>query len=113
VVLPISPSAGYKRFFYLHQGKRELAFRLPSKPMLRNILRRTGPIVAPSANPTKMKPAGKLSEAAAYFGEEVDFYYSGKSGRATKPSTLVRFGDYGLLEVLRQGAVRIPKEMQA
>lgn len=111
VVLPISPSAGFRRYFYLHQGKRELAFRLPRKPMLRNILRRCGPLVAPSANPSGMTPATKLSEAEAYFGDKVDFYYSGKSGRATKPSTLVKFDRYGLLEILRQGAVRIPKNL--
>jgi len=112
VVLPISPSAGYKKYFYLHQGKTELAFRLPAKAGLRNILRRAGPLVAPSANPSGEKPATRLAEAETYFGDKVDFYYSGAKGRATKASTLVRFGQYNLLEVIRQGAVRIPKEMK-
>ncbi|PIR87593.1 MAG: threonylcarbamoyl-AMP synthase [Candidatus Harrisonbacteria bacterium CG10_big_fil_rev_8_21_14_0_10_45_28] len=111
VVLPISPSAGYNKYFYLHQGKQELAFRLPAKPMLRAILRKTGPLVAPSANPTGKIPATNIKEAEAYFGDQIDFYYSGKASRATKVSTLIRFDKYNLVELIRPGAVRIPKEL--
>ena len=93
VILPVSPSAGFKRYFYLHQGKRDLAFRLPSKPGLRTILRRTGPLVAPSANISGEPPALKIADAENYFGDSIDFYYSGKTGRAGRASTLAKLVD--------------------
>jgi tRNA threonylcarbamoyl adenosine modification protein (Sua5/YciO/YrdC/YwlC family) len=35
---------------YLHRGKKSLAFRLPNTPWLQNLLKISGPLVAPSAN---------------------------------------------------------------
>lgn len=90
---------------YLHRGTNSLAFRLPRTKLLLNILKHTGPLVAPSANPEGFVPAKNVTEAKKYFGSEVDFYVSGKNN--PEPSTLVRLDSNGKLTVLRQGAVKI------
>jgi L-threonylcarbamoyladenylate synthase len=47
-------------FEYLHRGKRSLAFRLPHNKDLIDILKISGPIVAPSANIEGGKPAENI-----------------------------------------------------
>ncbi len=84
VIVPV-PDITYA---YLHRGTKSLAFRIPKDRTLRNFLKLTGPLVAPSANPQSLKPASTIAEAKKYFGEKVDFYVSG--GRKTgKPSTVI------------------------
>lgn len=98
----------FQKYKYLHRGKGSLAFRMPAPEKLHALLKKTGPLVAPSANVSGHPPARTLAEAKRYFGTAVDFYVSGgkKSGRA---STLV-----GLMHarpaVVRMGAVKIPKK---
>jgi len=82
-----------------------IAFRLPAKNDLIEILKQTGPLIAPSANPEGQPPAKNITEAKNYFLDKVDFYEDGGT-LDSAPSTLVRIaGDK--VEVLRQGAVRI------
>ncbi|HZJ34924.1 MAG TPA: L-threonylcarbamoyladenylate synthase [Candidatus Angelobacter sp.] len=70
---------------YLHHGGSTLAFRMPAKNWLRNIIKSTGPLVAPSANPEGQPPADTIKQAKTYFGNNVDFYQSGKTtNRASK-----------------------------
>jgi len=98
------------------------AFRLPAKKSLIKILQKTGPLVAPSANPEGMKPAGNIQEAKKYFGPipspsqregnkkgilpfgedlgGVDFYLSGGTLKG-KPSKLIKIEDNGKIKVLR------------
>lgn len=77
-----------KKFKYLHRGKNSLAFRLPEPKWLRDLLKKTGPLVAPSANISGMEPAKTIKEARKYFGLKVDFYFdAGKINK--KPSTLI------------------------
>ncbi len=91
------------RFSYLHRGMKTLAFRLPRNAKMRALLAKTGPLVAPSANPEGRPPAETLREARAYFGNEVDAYCGAGRRLAGAPSTLVSFEDGGL-RVLREGA---------
>ncbi len=65
-----------KKLSYLHRGKNSLAFRLPAKKYLLNLLKKTGPLVAPSANPEGLESAKTTVEARKYFGKNVDFYVS-------------------------------------
>lgn len=83
----------------------DIAFRLPNKKKLINILKKTGPLVAPSANREGDKPAENIKEAKNYFGDNVDFYLSGKRLK-NKPSTLIRIKDRDI-EVLREGVIKI------
>jgi L-threonylcarbamoyladenylate synthase len=77
-----------KKFEYLHRGKRSLAFRVPKPKWLRNLLRKVGPLVAPSANLAGMPYAKTIKEAKKYFNGSVDFYLD--SGTINKrPSMIV------------------------
>ncbi|MFA6416372.1 MAG: L-threonylcarbamoyladenylate synthase [Candidatus Paceibacterota bacterium] len=89
------------KFEYLHRGTGTIAFRLPSSKPLRELLNATGPLVAPSANPEGQKPAKTIKEAKAYFGNQIDFYLSGKT--KDTPSTLVKIEESGKIEILREG----------
>lgn len=94
-----------EKFKYLHRGTRSLAFRVPDRKDLRSLLRQSGPLVAPSANPEGETPASDVSQAKSYFGDRVDFYLGG--GKiASPPSTLLKIeGDR--VTVLRPGAAKI------
>lgn len=85
-------------FEYLHRGTKALAFRLPNKPDIQQILKETGPLVAPSANPEGLIPAEDIEKAKKYFGNLVDFYSEGAV--TTKPSKIIKISD-GNEEVLR------------
>ena len=77
-----------------------LAFRLPNKKPLIKILKKTGPLVAPSANLSGLKPAKNIKEAQEYFGDNVDFYLSGGTLKS-RPSTLIGINKKGEIKVLR------------
>ncbi len=76
------------KFRYLHRGTKTLAFRVPKPLWLRRLLQRTGPLVAPSANPEGKPPARTVGAARRYFGDRVDFY-AGGSARRAQPSILI------------------------
>lgn len=90
---------------YLTRGGQTLAYRLPQNPDLQEFLRRTGPLLAPSANLQGKQPATTLAEAQSYFGDRVDFYVDGGQLQG-RPSTLIK-AEAGKLRVLRQGAGRV------
>lgn len=94
-----------KKFNYLDKG-RGLAIRLPDKKDLREILKETGPLIAPSANPGGQIPAKNIEEAKKYFGDEVDFYEDG-GDLDSLPSTLVKINEDDHIEILRAGAVEV------
>ncbi len=77
-----------KRLNYLHRGTFTLAFRIPKDKRLQDLLKFTGPLVAPSANIEGMPPATTIEEAYDYFGKSIDFYEKGKV-RKSHPSTLI------------------------
>ncbi len=95
VILPCTD----EKFAYLHRGGNTLAFRLPAKAALRRLLRATGPLVAPSANPQGHPVARTIAEARAYFGNQVNFYQDGGAATAP-PSRLIDITD-GTEKVLR------------
>jgi L-threonylcarbamoyladenylate synthase len=77
------------KFNYLHRGTNYIAFRIPKNKELLNFLKKSGPIIAPSANTEGSKPAENIEEAKKYFGDNVDFYIdggilNGKSSRLIK-----------------------------
>ena len=90
------------RFSYLHRGTGTLAFRVPDVPALRDMLRVSGPIIAPSANPEGMKLAETGEEAEAYFGNRADFLVDGGT-LSGSPSTIVRL-EADRFTIVRPGA---------
>jgi L-threonylcarbamoyladenylate synthase len=101
VVMPC-PSV---KFSYLHRGTKTLAFRMPEPAWLRALLKKTGPLVAPSANTEGESPAKTIAEAKRYFGTDVEFYANAGT-RVSQPSTIIKIDNGGLV-VLREGAVKI------
>jgi L-threonylcarbamoyladenylate synthase len=84
---------------YLHRGTNTLAFRLPAKPELTELLRMTGPLVAPSANPEGKLPAKNIDDAKAYFDGQIDFCIKGQVN--TKPSKIIKITSDNKEEVIR------------
>ncbi len=94
-----------EKYSYLHRGQKNLAFRIPVSSALIDILKKTGPLVAPSANIQGKEPATTIHEAKNYFGNKIDFYIDG--GKITSlPSTIVKMEGKHFI-ILRRGAVDI------
>lgn len=98
IILPVPDP----QWHFLHRGTKSLAFRLPDKPELVDLLSQTGPLVAPSANFEDQPPAKTIQEAKKYFGNELAFYVD--AGKLTgQPSTLISFEENKPV-ILRQGS---------
>jgi len=102
VVLPCDK----EELSYLHRGGKSIAFRIPDKKDLLELLERTGPLVAPSANPEGREPAKNIEEAKKYFADEVELYVDGGE-LFGDPSTLVSFDDKKNFIIERKGAVKL------
>ncbi len=94
-----------QKFDYLSRGHRSLTFRLPADNKLISLLQKTGPLVAPSANPQGLAPAEDLEEAMHYFIGQVDFGVDGGTIEGSA-STLVDLSGE-IPTVLRQGEVKV------
>lgn len=86
---------------YLHRGTQTLAFRLPGDERLRMILKETGPLVAPSANPEGLEPARTIHEAITYFSDTVDSYCNDGPVGEAKASTVISC-EQGEITILRK-----------
>ncbi|MEK7619587.1 MAG: L-threonylcarbamoyladenylate synthase [Patescibacteria group bacterium] len=84
VVLPCRS----QKYAYLNHGAPTLAFRLPRPAALRAFLNKTGPLIAPSANPVGLPCAKSVLEAKKYFGHGIDCAVDGGE-RVGKPSRLI------------------------
>lgn len=112
ILLPFKNKLSINKFKYLHRGTNEIAFRLPNKKSLIELLKKTGPLVAPSANPQGLEPALNIKKAKEYFdparprdssgagGDKMDFYVAGGILKSA-PSTLLRINKNGEIQVLR------------
>jgi len=80
------PHSG-NNLYYLHRGTNSLAFRLPKDKLILNILKISGPIIAPSANWEGYEPAKNIREAKRYFGNKV--FYLDRGDLISKPSSLI------------------------
>ena len=88
-------------FTYLHRETKTLAFRLPKNTDLQNLLKKTGPLIAPSANSEGLSPAKDISQAKEYFGDLVDLYIDG-GAIIGKPSKLIQLHKDGSVTILRE-----------
>lgn len=80
-----------------------VAYRVPKSPELRELLRITGPLVAPSANPQGLPPARNIDEACAYFGSEIDYYADGGDVPIdSSASRIVRVSTDGEVAIIRE-----------
>jgi len=95
-----------EKWEYLHRGTKTLAFRMPIDENLLELLKQTGPLVAPSANFEGEKPSETINEAKKYFGDNVAFYVDGGEIKS-QPSTLIELKNNGSYIILRQGKFSI------
>jgi L-threonylcarbamoyladenylate synthase len=96
VILP-SPDAPV----WLRRDNNSVAYRLPADDKLCALVEKTGPLIAPSANPEGMPPAMNIEQAQQYFGEDVDFYIDEGEVISDTPSQLIRIDKNGDMERLR------------
>lgn len=92
----------------LDLGIGTIAVRVTADDKLRQLLRKTGPLLTTSANCPGEPTANTMQEAQKIFGEKVDFYINGGNLKDRQPSTIIRIVD-DAIEVLRQGAGKISK----
>jgi L-threonylcarbamoyladenylate synthase len=102
IIFPVLSS----QYTYLTRGTNALAFRIPEVPELRDLISRTGPLIAPSANKEGNPPAHTIDMARKEFGETVDFYVDNGAMNG-EASTIIKCTD-GVFSVVREGAVQIP-----
>lgn len=93
-----------EKFAYLHRGKKSLAFRMPKNKWLKDLLKQTGPLVAPSANIEGKPVSETVEDAKKYFGNKVFYIDQGKI--TTRPSTLIEIKN-NEVKVLRQGEFEV------
>lgn len=86
---------------YIHKGTGGIAFRIPAKESLREILRDVGPLVAPSANPEGKEPAKNIQQAINYFGDNVNYYLEGEDVIDTRPSKIIKISHGIKEEIIR------------
>jgi len=86
--------------FQLHRGTKTLAFRMPSPEGLRNLLNKTGPIIAPSANLEGRFPSRSIEDAYKYFGKNVDKYVDGGTIH-NNPSLILRLFNDDTTTIIR------------
>ncbi len=86
--------------YYLHRGTNSLAFRLPKSKLILNILKISGPLIAPSANWEGYEPAKNIKEARRYFGNKV--FYLDRGDLISKPSSLIDLRTKKI-QILREG----------
>jgi L-threonylcarbamoyladenylate synthase len=77
-----------------------LAFRFPKDKLILNILKISGPLIAPSANWEGYEPAKNIKSAKRYFGNKV--FYLDRGDLISKPSTLIDLRKKKI-KILREG----------
>lgn len=97
IILPVDPD-------YLPSAPRQdgtLAFRIvDSVEDLSKIIKLTGPLLAPSANPEGLPPATNIEQAKKYFKNSVAIYVDGGESTSSTPSRIVKIQD-GQLAITR------------
>jgi L-threonylcarbamoyladenylate synthase len=85
---------------------QRVGIRIPDHPIAQEIIKRTGPIVATSANLHSSPDATTVAEAIEDFGDSISTYIDAGRSPTGKPSTIVWLVD-GEIEIVRQGAITI------
>ena len=99
IIFPASPHlpAG------LTAGTGTIGVRLPAQPLLKKLLRATGPLTGTSANRSGTTPAQTAREVEQSLGSAVDLILDGGPAPTTLPSTVISVAE--TVRVLREGPV--------
>lgn len=108
IILPV------KEEVHLVQGvavNGEVSVRYSSSSTVRYLTRAFGfPIIATSAN-VSGQPDNHSAEGVRASGLQIDYIVDGGALPPSPPSTLARIHDDGHIEIIRQGAMRLPKQI--
>jgi len=85
---------------------KKVGIRMPDHPVAIEIIKRTGPIVATSANLHSNPDATTIDEAVKDFGFKISMYVDAGPSKLKKPSTIVWIMN-NEVEIVRQGAISI------
>jgi L-threonylcarbamoyladenylate synthase len=85
---------------------KKVGIRIPDHPAALEIIKRTGPIVATSANLHSHPDATDIDSAVKDLGSSVSMYIDSGPSRLKKPSTIIWIMN-GEVEIVRQGAITI------
>ena len=86
---------------WIRRNNQSVAYRLPDDQALQDLISKTGPLIAPSANPQGQMPALNIEQAIAYFDDRVDLYVDGGEVFDNTPSQLFQLQVDGKMERLR------------
>lgn len=82
----------------------KVGIRIPDNPVALELIKRTGPLVATSANLHSHPDATTVDEAVKDFGESVTTYLDDGTTCTGRPSTIVWISE-GKIEIIRQGDI--------
>lgn len=85
-------------------GKKTVAIRMPAHPVFREVLRRVGPLAAPSANPFGYVSPTKPEHVQQSLGDKIDYILDGGPCSVGVESTILDLSSTKL-SILRPGAV--------
>jgi len=85
-------------------NSQKVGIRIPDHPVAMQIIKRTGPIVATSANLHSKPDTVKMEDAQKDLGETVSAYIDSGPCPLGRPSTIIWLMD-GEVEIIRQGAI--------
>jgi len=100
IILPVNDTR--VNTHYIHKGTGGIAFRIPDNPNLRELIKKSGPLIAPSANPEGQKPAKTIQQATEYFKNQVDYYMDGGEVTETLPSKIIKLSSSMNTETIRE-----------
>jgi L-threonylcarbamoyladenylate synthase len=89
---------------------KKVGIRIPDHPAAIELIKRTGPIVATSANLHSHPDATDIDSAVKDLGSAVSMYIDAGPSKLKRPSTIVWIMN-GEVEIVRQGAITI-KEIE-
>ncbi|MCL2173803.1 tRNA (guanosine(46)-N7)-methyltransferase TrmB [Candidatus Saccharibacteria bacterium] len=92
------------------EAQPTICLRVPNDKSLRELLAKTGPLSAPSANPPDQPPADNVAAARAYFGEAVSLYVDGGGCDNTLPSRIIMFDDNYQIKTVRSDGRPHPED---
>lgn len=82
----------------------KVGIRIPDNPIALELIKRTGPLVATSANLHSHPDATTVEEAVDDFGDSVSTYLDNGPTGTGRPSTIVWISD-NMVEIIRQGDI--------
>ena len=88
----------------IFKNRKEVGIRIPEDPVALELIRRTGPIIATSANLHSQPDATSVEDAQAAFGDKVSTYLDKGISGTGRPSTIVWISD-NKIEIIRQGDI--------